>query len=62
MYKRYYKTFEDFHDVELIYSIFHKFIGKDVWYCRIWYGFEFRSGYGRNKFEAYRNALKADLQ
>lgn len=61
MYKHYYRSYNDY-DIELVYSIFHKFTGNGNWYVRIWRGCKFRSGYGDTKFEAYRNAIKSELQ
>lgn len=49
-------------EVELAYSCLHWIGGHKPWFCRLWFGFDFKQAYGKNKFEAYRNAMKAPLQ
>ena len=53
--------------IELHYSCLHFLSGNHFWFCRIWdkgwirkYGNQkcYGQAYGKNKFEAYRNALK----
>lgn len=56
----------EFKRIELVYSFWHHVGGNPVWFCRIWkkredmYSGEYPSGesYGRNKFKAYRLAVK----
>jgi len=58
----------NFDTIELSFSILHFISGNYRWFCRIWdkdwidkIGIgkkEFGESYGRNKFEAYRLALK----
>ncbi len=59
------KKNKDFDHVELAYSALMWISGNHKWFCRIWpigwvklYGKSFGASYGRNKFEAYRLALK----
>jgi hypothetical protein len=53
-----------FDHIELAYSAFFWISGNNPWFCRIWKkGWidsrkQFGEAYGRNKFEAYRKALK----
>lgn len=58
----------EFDSVHLVYSWWAIFGGNPAWFCRIWrknwvnrisrYSESFGESYGRNKFEAYREALK----
>ena len=57
---------KEFESIRLSYSVLHIIGGNPLWFCRIWrkdwikklpmkqYG----ESYGKNKFEAYRKALK----
>ena len=58
---------KDFDRIELYFSVFHFISGNPRWYCRVWkkdwvnkldtqYWGE---SYAKNKFEAYRNAVKS---
>lgn len=59
---------DTFSHIELSYSCLYWINGNPSWFCRIWrknwvnrsYLLEnaFGESYGKNKFEAYRNALK----
>lgn len=58
---------KEFDTIEFCYSIFHFVSGNPRWFVRIWrknwiltlrYKKEYGESYGRNKFEAYRKALK----
>ena len=57
-----------FNHIQLAYSCLYCISGNDSWFCRIWkknwieaigrHEKEFGESYGKNKFEAYRSALK----
>jgi hypothetical protein len=56
-FKRYSKN-----NVELTYSAFFFVSGNYSWHCRIWIGLDYKESFGRNKFDAYRKALKSEIK
>lgn len=61
-----YKDNKEFETIGLSYSVLHFLNGEPRWFCRIWRKDwvkklpmkEYGESYGKNKFEAYRKALK----